>query len=332
MNFQEFNQYLGKNPLPNLYFIHGEEIYQVEQALQILKEKISAILGANTIFISLDSENCRARDLCNEVDSRSLLGQVKIIVLNSADSLKEKEKEQLIKYLSKPIAFNTLIIVVKGKIDQRGKFYSALKKGACAVSCDPLKSHECLNWLRQQAKSLGYNLNQDATRYMVDAADKNLQILNNELTKLICYAGENKNISLADAEAVLGRRPGFTLFQLTDAVRQKELKTGLLILKQLLSDGNHPLVILTMIAKQFHSLGIAKEMLEEGLPLNQIGPKTGLPPFLWQDFIQQAGGFTLKRIEQALGLILEADLKLKSSHQPPHLLLEVLLLNLCAAK
>ncbi len=329
MNHQQFKQHLVKDSPAPLYLIHGEESYLVNKALGLLKAKVVGEQGADLTLIPFNGEESTAREIMNAADSMPLLGGQKLVLVKNAQALKAREQELLLEYFSRPASFNVLVFVVEGKIDQRKKFFSALKKQGQVVDCPHPKYRDCLDWLKQQAKDCGCGLAHEAAEHLLEVSGRDLQLLDNELNKVITFVGEKRRIGLPDVEAVLGRRPSYSMFQLTDAIRQKKLKTALRILTQLLSEGHHPLLILAMLASQLRKIAQAKELLSKGISANQIGQQIRILPFLREDFVQQAGSFSLEQIRRALSSLLATDLKLKSSSQPPRILLEALLIELC---
>lgn len=329
MNYQQFKQHLTKDSPSSLYLIHGEESYLVNKAVSLLKSKVLGEQVSDLTFIPLNGEATMAREIMTAADSMPLLGGQKLVLVKNAQALKAKEQEALIDYFSRPASFNVLVFAIEGKIDQRKKFFTTIKKQGQVVACPHPKPRDCLVWLKQQAKACDCDLAHDAANHLLEASGADLQLLDNELNKIITFVGEKKRISLSDVEAVLGRRPSYPMFQLTDAIRKKNLKTALQILNQLLSEGHHPLLLLAMLANQLRKIARAKELLNQGVSTSQIGQQVGILPFLRDDFVKQAGNFNLEQIRQALSSLLATDIKLKSSSQPANILMEALLIELC---
>ncbi len=330
MNYLQFKQSLDKNLLTPLYLIHGEETYLADKALNLLKSKVIGGKEPDMSLISFSGEENSAREIIAASDSMSLFGGQKLIVVKNTQAMKAKGHEILAKYFQKSNLSNILVFIVEGKTDQRKLFFKSLKKYGQVVDCAHPSYRDCLNWLKRQAKACGYELAPKAAEHLLEVGGRNLRFLDNELNKVITFAGEQKSIRLEDIEAVMGRRPSYPVFQLTDALRQKQLKKVLRILNQLLNENNHPLLILSMIANQLRKIAQAKELLSKGLPAAQIGQRIGILPFLRKDFVEQADNYTLKQLKHALGSLLETDIKLKSSAQTPHILLEALFIDLCA--
>ncbi len=84
------------------------------------------------------------------------------------------------------------------------------------------------------------------------------------IEKLITYAGEKTQIEAADVEAVIGRTKEDTVFDLTGALSGRNLILALKTLHELLDQGLHPLMIMTMIIREIRFLFQAKLLIASG--------------------------------------------------------------------
>ena len=83
------------------------------------------------------------------------------MVVKAADKLPARECDAILPYLKKPND-STAVIFVAPKLDGRLKFTQALGQTAVTVDCSPLKEAQWLPWLRQDAKRVGIQLNEEA--------------------------------------------------------------------------------------------------------------------------------------------------------------------------
>ena len=178
------------------------------------------------------------------------------------------------------------------------------------------------------------------------------------IEKLITYAGDKTQIEAADVEAVIGRTKEDTVFELTGALSGRNLILALKTLHELLDQGVHPLMIMTMIVREIRFLFQANLLLASGrlgayqttmdygrfqktiLPaLKQLaadGEETvavvSQHPFVVYQALKNAERFTRAELTSYLDLLLRTDLALKTTGQEPRLLLERVLITVCGAK
>ncbi len=177
------------------------------------------------------------------------------------------------------------------------------------------------------------------------------------IEKLITYAGEKTQIEAADVEAVVGRTREDTVFELNGALVGRNLTLALRTLHDLLAQGLHPLMIMTMITREIRFLFQAKLLIASGR-LGAFQPnmdygrfqkavhpavkqlsgdgKEGIAiasqhPFVVYQALKNAGRFTRAELAGYLDLLVRTDLALKTTGQDPRLLLERILITVCRA-
>lgn len=90
-----------------------------------------------------------------------------------------------------------------------------------------------------------------------------------------------------------------------------------------LESGENEIYILTMIARQFRNIAMAK--LEPGINQATLAKKAGIHPFVAKKSIAQAQNFENEEILEIYNRIQGSDLKLKSGFQGNHVLEEFVL-------
>jgi len=101
-------------------------------------------------------------------------------------------------------------------------------------------------------------------------------------------------------------------------------------LKKLVEAGEPPLKILTMITRQGRLAARAKEMLQKGASSGEVGEKLGIRDFYLKGFLAQVDTFSLSQVEAYFSCLFRADWRLKSSGVDKRIILERLILDLCA--
>jgi DNA polymerase-3 subunit delta len=156
-----------------------------------------------------------------------------------------------------------------------------------------------------------------------------LQAINNELEKVVIYAGERKAISYDDVKRVVGSFRDFTPFDLADALGKKDREAAFLILSRLIQEGESPVGLLGSIAWNFRRLLNAKSMEAAGAGIEEIKKKHRIIFHQAASFQAQLRSYTLGELEKAIEVLLMADKALKSSGLGGRLVLERMILRLC---
>lgn len=196
---------------------------------------------------------------------------------------------------------------------------------------------DAVRWLQAEAQREGTALDQDAAREMADALGVEMMLLASELEKLVLYTAERQQITLGDVETMVLAAKQRNLYELTEAISLKDKALALLLLQGLLnaSDGGEDSAIghLYMLARTFRQmLVISEKNVRDSRAIWQaLWQGFRMPPFAADVLIKQARRYKTRReLMRAVKLVARADVELRSSPPDKKLVLERLVLELCA--
>jgi DNA polymerase III subunit delta len=201
--------------------------------------------------------------------------------------------------------------------EQHGKvLQSTLPKGAALES-----------WIIKRAKSIGVSITSEAAALLANFIGNQLRLLANELDKLATYVGNGATITADDVHKLSAHVQEARIFDLTDALAQRNRKQALDILHDLLTDGEPPLKLLSTITTQVRSLLLVKELAQKGMRPPQIATTLGMAPFVATKAAQQVSKFTPAQLEGAYRQLLATDAALKRSRMAPEMALDLLVVS-----
>ena len=202
---------------------------------------------------------------------------------------------------------------------------------------------DAIRWVTSEAEARGIRFDADAARELVDALGADMVLVSSELEKLCLYvAAPNEaiarnHITLGDVETMVLAAKQRSLYELTDAISQRDRTRALLLLHGLLnaSDGGEDASIghLYMLARTFRQMLIIleKNVRDSRAIWGVLWQGFRMPPFAAEDLIRQARRYKSRRdLTRALRLVAKADLELRSSPANKLLVLERLILALAA--
>ncbi|MBA3825798.1 MAG: DNA polymerase III subunit delta [Ktedonobacterales bacterium] len=180
-------------------------------------------------------------------------------------------------------------------------------------------------WISGRAKVEQASITPEAVRLLASLANGQPRLLANEIAKLATYVDRGGTIDAAVVELLVPDSREARVFDLTDALARGERGPALRLLHELLGDGQQPLMILAMIARQVRVLAQVKDLAARGARPPEIASKVGMAPFLVEKTLNQARHFTLPQIEAAQRACLDVDAALKRSRMAPDMALDLLL-------
>jgi DNA polymerase-3 subunit delta len=145
--------------------------------------------------------------------------------------------------------------------------------------------------------------------------------------------GEGARLSAGDVEPYLGEAGSVAPWDLTDAIDAGRTEDALEYLHRLLDGGErHPLVVLAILHRHVQSLLRVDDpaIRSEQKAAEAMGIGSGRSTYPAKKALASARRWGSGRIEQAIGLVADAELDLKgASACPEQLVLEVLVARLC---
>jgi len=194
---------------------------------------------------------------------------------------------------------------------------------------------DAIRWVAATAEARSVKFDPDAARELVDALGADMMLVSSELEKLCLYVEGKNRITLGDVETMVLAAKQRSLYELTDAISQRDRTRALLLLHGLLnaSDGGEDAAIghLYMLARTFRQMLIILErnVRDSCAIWAVLWQGFRMPPFAADDLIRQARRYKSRAdLTRALRQIARADLEIRSSPPDKRLVLERLVLAL----
>ncbi len=220
-----------------------------------------------------------------------------------------------------------LVVLVDEVLDAGSPLLKAAKTHGTAIQSTLPKGVALESWIGKRAKSIGVTIRPDAAAMLANFIGSQLRLLANELDKLAMYAGQSAVITVDDVRKLSAQVQEARVFDLTDALAQRNRKQALDILHDLLADGEAPLRLISTITSQVRSLLLVKELSQKGMRTAEIASTAGLSPFVTEKALRQVGKFTVSQLENSYRQLLAADAALKRSRMTPEMALDLLVVN-----
>ncbi|MBU8849923.1 MAG: DNA polymerase III subunit delta [Desulfobacterales bacterium] len=264
--------------MPGFVLIYGEP-YLVQQAFKPIS---SFLLGKNNpqfALETLEGGSVSMGDIIDQVSTFSFLVPKKIVAVKNAPlfqtpqgsqeiSFSQSDIDRLIDFIQKGIPLNHFLIFTTARIDKRKKIYKTLADKGLIIDCsvpagarkaDQDEQKTVLKNISDQILSKSEKImDNQAFHALVELTGFNLDLFSQNLEKLIVYSGKSRTISTADVKAVIIRDKKDPIFNLTNAVMAKDVKSALFYLHSLFNEGFHPLQILKSFENQTRKLILVK--------------------------------------------------------------------------
>ncbi len=202
--------------------------------------------------------------------------------------------------LIKQPELQTVLVFVAAPLDKRGRMYKLLQKHATIVECGVLLDQaDAERWVRARAAAAGARLDPAAARLIAQRAGTDVKRLRADLERLLLYALGQTSITADDVREVTGPAALQDDWGMTNAIEGAQAGEALRQLALMLDAGAPP-------EKVLGQLGWVVRAKFPAMAPNQLAP--------------------------AVDALFRTDLDLKRSAGDPRILLERLVVELCAGK
>lgn len=311
-----------------IYLLYGEEAYLRRQYCDKLRKAL--VPEGDTMNCSVYAgKDINTNEVVDRAGTMPFFAERRVIIIENSGWLKSGNDQ--IVALTKTLPETTYLIFMEEEIDKRSKLYKAITANGYAALCEMQDEATLKKWILGLLKKENKQITADALTLLLDKTGTNMENIRQELEKLICYTYYEDGITEADVEALCVVQIQNQIFDMVEAVAQKEQKRALELYYNLLALKEAPMKILALIARQFHMLLQVKEMKAKGYQESDIAKKTGLNPyFLKKKYIPQAARFQLPQLTDALKTCVEAEECVKTGHMLDKLSVELLIIGLSA--
>jgi DNA polymerase-3 subunit delta len=205
---------------------------------------------------------------------------------------------------------------------------AAKEDGAFVKRYDRPKTGELSGWIRRRVAQREGAIEGDAATLLAALVGQDLRLLDQELEKLLLHA-DGRPVTASDVQALVSRARETSIFDLVDAVGQRQADRALRLLHHILDDGEPALYILAMLARQIRILIQVKLLQERSLAQREVASRLKLHPYATEKASAQARNFTHDQLEAAHRELVKADWGIKTGQVEDVVALDLLVVALC---
>lgn len=289
---------------PHLFY--GPNNFLKQVALQKFKADFQQTEGELNISI-LESQVTSNTIILNS-QTPPFLGSRRLLLIRDFDF--KNATPELLKFLAQLPDFCELVFE-NSALDSRTRLFKTLKKYGELHEFKDLKPGEFAYWLRTEIKNRKLNFEPAAFNLLTTFTRCDLATADRELTKLATFAN-GSCITATAVNALTHPDLHANIFELTDAIGQRQIKTALAVLHDLVARGENLFQIFAMIVRQFRILLLLSTLARRKLPPAEIVSLTKLHPFVVQKTLAQIRNFNLNELLAAHRALLQIDQAVKT--------------------
>jgi DNA polymerase-3 subunit delta len=336
------------------YVFHGDDEFSQAEELTRLRGKLAggdpAMADLNTTF--LDGKQLTFGELRHACDTIPFMADRRLVIVHNLlgqmagssntrgrrssgageSSRTQAFLEDLVEYLPHLPPTTRLIFVENEALPGSHPVLKLAEakemqgKGFSKLFAKP-KDWDLPNWILQRARGHGGDISHEAATTLAALVGADLRLLDQEIDKLYLYT-DGQQITKQDVQTMVSRARETNIFDLVDCVGRRQTDRALKLLHSLLDDGEAPLYILAMLARQIRILIQVSELQAQGLAQQEIANRLKLHPFVVKKGLAQTENFRMDQLEAAHQRLVEADRSIKTGQTEDVLALDLLVTDL----
>ena len=313
--------------LKNVYLLYGTEDYLKRQYRDKLKHAL--VEPDDTMnFSAYEGKDINPKELIDLSETLPFFKEKRMILVENSGFFKNS-CDDLAEYMSQ-VPESTCFVFVEEEVDKRSKLFKAASRAGSAVEFETPKEDMLVRWILGRIQREGKKITQSVMQLFLSKTGSDMENIDKELEKLICFTLDKTEISAADVEAICPGQTENKIFEMIDAISAKNQKKALDLYYDLLALKEAPMRILFLIARQFQNLLLIKSMSAKGYPAVSIAKTAGMPSFAVQKNLRQAGAFKINQLKEAIEDCGQAEEDVKTGRMADQLAVELLIVKYSA--
>jgi DNA polymerase-3 subunit delta len=295
----------------SVYLLTGET-FLAEEAV----DRIRAEAATDPLSEASFGPDTPAAEILGALDTPSLLGGRRLVVVRDANDLGKEAVDALERYLEAPSDSAVLVLVAPG----RTKLDAVVKSAGTVVALDAPKGRRLVGWIRERGREHGLRVDDRAAWALTDSVGTELRDLDAALVQLSTALGNGAAVGAAQVRKAFPRLADERVFAFQDAVGERRMPAAMTALRRLLEQGDEPLMVFGALSSQVRRMLRARRFADQSA--KAVGDALGLPSWRAERLQRQCRSYREEELVAALNVLARTDVEMKGGDLPPEAALE----------
>lgn len=329
--FEQLKNDLKQKTPACFYVLYGEEDYLRRYYTGQLKKQLLNELTEDFNFHCMTAENFSLQTLSDSLEALPMMAERSMVLVEDVElfDLPGSEREKLTALLADVPEYCCLVLTYTDfKPDRRKKkLWDAIEKNAVLVEFLYQTESDLRAWIARHFRSAQKQISTELCSYLLQQCGLSMTRLDGEIQKICAFSGA-ETVVRADIDAVVEPTLDAVVFQLTDALAQRNFSTALARLHMLLKMQTEVIPIVAAVGAQMRRLNAAKILQAEGKGAQELAAVCGVASYAAGKIMILSRYFSEHFCRKAMLLCCRTDYQIKTSYDTPERLAETLILAL----
>lgn len=299
-----------------VYFLEGEESYFIDTIVKYIEKNAIPEVERGFNQVVLYGKDSDMGQIINNARKFPMMAERQLVIVKEAQYLADLGREEaqkiLISYLQNPLPSTILVFAHKQK-KLNGKYTLAkeMKKRAIYVESKKIYDNKVGEWIQEYFKSLDHEIDYKAVQLLADSIGNNLEVITNEIDKMIINFTEPTKITANHIAQYVGINKDYNNFELLKAVGFRDVMKANKIVNYFVQNPKaHPIIpLFSLLYNYFVKVALVHH--SGGASDAQLAGVIGVPPFAVREYRSASNNYNLGKIIDVFSHLKEADLRYK---------------------
>lgn len=268
-------------------------------------------------------------DILNDLQTISLLGEPKLIILTNPEFLKANYKDSSVvlaftNYFKQKAHEAILLILATFSLDMNLEINKSLDMCASIKRIDAV--NDLNKWVNDYLINKGYTIEESALNLLLERTQNEMLVITNELEKLMLYV-ETKQIALNDVMTLVSRPLDDNIYDLLAAFVNHDSKRLLAIYQDFMLLNEDEMRIINAISSKLEEILYTKTLMSQGLTKDEIASYLRVKSGRAYYMMQNAKAISNSNLLELSDIITKLDYDIKSGKIDKKLGLELFILG-----
>lgn len=308
---------LKENKLRKLYIFYGDEEYLKELYIKRITDMVpdGGLEEFNRIQISGQASY---NEYDNAFEGMPMMVDKRLLIIRDSNIFTTRRSGDIVPPNDDQKKFwqdkfsrlseDTVVVFCEKNTDSRSALFKAASKAGFAVKCEYLSESDLKAWVVKNTMKAGKKIDDKVAEYLISVVDPGLNILENELNKLLSYCGES--ITKSDVDRVVSKALQVQVFEITDGIMEGNTEKVFKTIELLKTQKQSAFGLLYLIYSNAEKMLHVK--LANASNRSEAAEVLGVSPWLAQKYLNGARGFSEETLYHMVTRVPEADYEIKS--------------------
>ena len=310
---------LDKDFYERLWLVLAEDPFVCEENLKLIK-KICIKNGVDESTVrSFELKNIDWSEISDILSSVGFFGERLVTIRGSLSSLKDPDIKALTEILT-DVDFNRIAVVLDYEEDKKGLpkkydgLFSVAQKRGCFLKVEKINERFLASYITARAKKNGKKISNAVVRQIIDNIGSDMGLLTNEVDKY-CFSVTGDEITMDVIDAIGVRNVDASVFNIVDNLSNGRAAQAIRTIDDLFGQKEEAVDILASLSSSFVDMHRCKLALNSRKTYQNVHEdfERKSNEYRYKKAGRNASRFSLKALDRILFLLMDADIRFKSS-------------------